>query len=112
MFDIWKILCIFAAEMDKELTQKISDYFATRPVVKAWVFGSYARGEQGPDSDIDIMIVPDRNAHVGLFLLSGMSLDLQDLLGVKVDLVTEKGLMPFARPSVEKDRILMYERGQ
>ncbi len=80
--------------------------------MKAWVFGSYARGEQRPDSDIDIMIVPDRDAHVGLFMLSGMRLDLQDLLGVKVDLVTEKGLLPFARPSVEKDRVLMYERVQ
>lgn len=98
--------------MDKELAQKISDYFATRPVMKAWVFGSYARGEQRPDSDIDIMIVPDRDAHVGLFMLSGMRLDLQDLLGVKVDLVTEKGLLPFARPSVDKDRVLMYERVQ
>lgn len=98
--------------MDKELAQKISDYFATRPVMKAWVFGSYARGEQRPDSDIDIMIVPDRDAHVGLFMLSGMRLDLQDLLGVKVDLVTEKGLLPFARPSAEKDRVLMYERVQ
>lgn len=98
--------------MDKELTQKISNYFSTRPVMKAWVFGSYARGEQRPDSDIDIMIVPDRDAHVGLFMLSGMRLDLQDLLGVKVDLVTEKGLLPFARPSVEKDRVLMYERVQ
>ncbi len=94
------------------MTQKISDYFSTRPVMKAWVFGSYARGEQRPDSDIDIMIVPDRDAHVGLFMLSGMRLDLQDLLGVKVDLVTEKGLLPFARPSVEKDRVLMYERVQ
>lgn len=94
------------------MAQKISDYFATRPVMKAWVFGSYARGEQRPDSDIDIMIVPDRDAHVGLFMLSGMRLDLQDLLGVKVDLVTEKGLLPFARPSVDKDRVLMYERVQ
>ena len=31
--------------MDKRLTDKIVRYFATQPVVKAWVFGSYARGE-------------------------------------------------------------------
>lgn len=96
--------------MDAYLTKQIGDYFATQPVLKAWVFGSYARGEQREDSDIDIMIVPDRNAHVGLFLLSGMRLDLQDILGKKVDLVTEKGLLPFARPSVERDKVLMYER--
>lgn len=92
------------------MTKQIGEYFATQPVLKAWVFGSYARGEQREDSDIDIMIVPDRNAHVGLFLLSGMRLDLQDILGKKVDLVTEKGLLPFARPSVERDKVLMYER--
>lgn len=96
--------------MDALLTKQIGEYFATQPVLKAWVFGSYARGEQREDSDIDIMIVPDRNAHVGLFLLSGMRLDLQDILGKKVDLVTEKGLLPFARPSVERDKVLMYER--
>lgn len=96
--------------MDPYLTKQIRDYFANQPVLKAWVFGSYARGEQREDSDIDIMIVPDRNAHVGLFLLSGMRLDLQDILGKKVDLVTEKGLMPFARPSVERDKVLAYER--
>jgi predicted nucleotidyltransferase len=96
--------------MDAQLVKRISDYFATQPLLKAWVFGSYARGEEREDSDVDIMIVPDRNAHVGLFMLSGMRLDLQDILGIKVDLVTEKGLMPFARPSAEKDRILAYER--
>ena len=96
--------------MDAQLVKRISDYFATQPVLKAWVFGSYARGEEREDSDVDIMIVPDRNAHVGLFMLSGMRLDLQDILGIKVDLVTEKGLMPFARRSVEKDRFLAYER--
>lgn len=96
--------------MDAYLTKQIGEYFATQPVLKAWVFGSYARGEQREDSDIDIMIVPDRNAHVGLFLLSGMRLDLQGILGKKVDLVTEKRLLPFARPSVERDKVLMYER--
>ena len=52
----------------------------------------------------------DQEAHVGLFKLSGMHLDLQDLLQKPVDLVTDKGLMPFARPSVERDRKLIYER--
>ena len=96
--------------MNQEVSSTIRDYFKTQPVEKAWVFGSFSRGEERADSDVDIMIVPDRNAHVGLFMLSGMRLDLQDILGIKVDLVTEKGLMPFARRSVEKDRILAYER--
>lgn len=90
------------------MTKQIADYFKTQPVVKAWLFGSFARGEQTPDSDVDILIVPDDM--VGLFKLSGMHLDLQDILKTRVDLVTDKGLLPFARNSVDNDKILIYER--
>ena len=96
----------------QQLQQTIAEYFSTQPVLKAWLFGSYARGEENEDSDVDIMITPDKDAHVGLFKLSGMRLDLQDLIGKEVDLVTEKGLLPFARESVNNDKILMYERVQ
>ena len=47
---------------------------------------------------------------MGLFILSGMSLNLQTLLKLPVDFVTEKELLPFARHSVENDKILIYER--
>lgn len=96
----------------QQIQQTIAEYFASQPVLKAWLFGSYARGEQREDSDVDIMVSLDRNAHVGLFKLSEMRLDLQDLIGKEVDLVTEKGLLPFARQSVDNDKILMYERAQ
>ena len=97
--------------MSKEtMTKLIADYFKTQPVLKAWLFGSYSRGEQREDSDVDILIQVDRSQPVGLFKLSGMSLELQDLLGLPVDLVTVKGLMDFARPSVDNDKILIYER--
>ena len=90
------------------MTQKIAEYFKTQPVLKAWLFGSFARGEQREDSDVDILIVPDKM--VGLFKLSGMMLDLQEILHVRVDLVTEKGLLQFARETVDRDKILIYER--
>ena len=100
---------IAKALMSKDtMTKLIADYFKTQPVLKAWIFGSYSRGEETSDSDVDILIIPDKG--VGLFKLSGMHLDLQDLLKVRVDLVTEKGLMDFARPSVDNDKILIYER--
>ena len=92
----------------KTMTQVIADYFKTQPVLKAWIFGSYARGEQTENSDIDILIQPEQS--VGLFKLSGMHLDLQDMLHVDVDLVTVKGLLPFARKSADRDKILIYER--
>lgn len=96
----------------QQLPQTIAEYFSSQPVIKAWLFGSYARGEEREDSDVDIMITLDKDAHVGLFKLSGMRLDLQDLIGKEVDLVTEKGLLPFARESVNNDKILVYERAQ
>ncbi len=90
------------------IQETVAEYFKTQPVLKAWLFGSYARGEQREDSDVDILIVPEQG--VGLFKLSGMHLDLQDMLNMPVDLITEKGLLPFARESADRDKILIYER--
>ena len=41
------------------MTRLIADYFKTQPVLKAWLFGSFARGEERPDSDVDILFEPD-----------------------------------------------------
>ena len=92
------------------IQQIIADYFKTQPVLKAWLFGSYSRGEQRKDSDIDILILPDKSQHFSLFTLSGMYEDLKDLLGIEVDLITEGGLMPFARETADRDKILIYVR--
>lgn len=92
------------------IIHKIAEYFRTQPVLKAWIFGSYSRGEQRIDSDIDILILPDKSQHFSLFTLSGMYEDLKDLLGCEVDLITEGGLMLFARESADRDKILIYER--
>ena len=92
------------------MTQQIAEYFKTQPVLKVWLFGSYARGEETENSDIDLLIVPDKSQHFSLFTLSGMYEDLKDLLGCEVDLITDGGLMPFARESADRDKILIYER--
>ena len=92
------------------ISRQIAEYFKTQPVVKAWLFGSFARGEQREDSDVDILILPDKSQHFSLFTLSGMYEDLKELLGCEVDLITDGGLMPFARESADRDKILIYER--
>ena len=92
------------------MTQQIADYFKTQPVLKAWLFGSFARGEETENSDVDILILPDKSQHFSLFTLSGMYEDLKELLGCEVDLITDGGLMPFARKSADHDKILIYER--
>ena len=63
------------------ITDKIADYFKTQPVVRAWLFGSFARGEEREDSDIDLIVRFDReNAKVGLFKYAAIVLDLEKLL--------------------------------
>ena len=46
------------------MTQIIADYFKTQPVVKAWLFGSFARGEERPDSDVDLLVEYDKDARI------------------------------------------------
>jgi len=94
----------------QQMTQHIAEYFKTQPVLKVWLFGSYSRGEQREDSDVDLLILPDKSQHFSIFTLSGMYEDLKEILGCEVDLITEGGLMPFARESAERDKILVYER--
>ena len=92
------------------MTKQIADYFKTQPVLKAWLFGSYSRGEETSNSDIDILVNYDRTKPIGLMKIAGMMVDLEKRLKRPVDIVEEKGLLPFARESVERDRILIYER--
>ena len=94
------------------MQERLADYFKTQPVLKAWLFGSYARGEETPQSDVDILFIPDKSQHFSLFTMGGMYEDLKELLGKEVDLITEGGLMPFARESADRDKILIYERGK
>ncbi|WP_244512823.1 nucleotidyltransferase family protein [Prevotella sp. ne3005] len=92
------------------MIRQIAEYFKTQPVLKVWIFGSFSRGEEREDSDVDLLILPDRSQHFSLFTLSGMYEDLKNLLGRDVDLITDGGLMPFARESADRDKILIYER--
>ena len=98
--------------MSTEIMKKIiADYFKTQPVLKAWLFGSFARGEETPRSDVDIRFEPDRSGKpFTLFTHGGMLMDLQELLGREVDLVEEGALRPYAAETANRDKILIYER--
>lgn len=96
--------------MTQSLLNKLKDFFSTQPVEKAWLFGSYSRGEETEDSDIDILVSFDKNAKISLLRHAAMIVDLEDLLRCPVDLVNEKSLFPEVRKEVELDKILIYER--
>jgi len=95
--------------MKDELKYILSTYFAQQPVKKVWVFGSFSRGEETSDSDIDIMVDLDHQRPIGLKFFA-MVEDLKELLGRDVDLVTEHSLTAPARKTAINDRILIYER--
>ena len=97
--------------MSEAMIQTIRDYFATQPVLKAWLFGSYARGEETPESDVDILVKFDHeHADVGLMKYARIMIDLSERLGKEVDLVEEGTLLPFAEKSANQDKQLIYER--
>ncbi len=67
------------------------------------IFGSVARGEAWPNSDIDVLV--DLEPGRSLFDLGGLLMDLQALLGRNVDIVTEKGLRDRIRADVLKEAV-------
>lgn len=90
--------------------EKLKRYFSSQPVVKAWLFGSFARGEEREDSDVDILVSFDEKARVSLLRHAGMLCDLEDILKRPVDLVNELSLYPEVMETVSHDKILIYER--
>ena len=92
------------------MNKVIADYFKTQPVQRAWLFGSFARGEQRPWSDVDILVEFDKEKPIGLLKFAGIICDLEDLIGHKVDLVEEGTLKSYAVESVNRDKKMIYER--
>ena len=89
---------------------RMQRFFAAQPVNRAYLFGSFSRGEEKPDSDVDIMVDLDKSKPIGLFQYVTMKLELQDLLQREVDLVERNELLPFAQKSANRDKLLIYER--
>ena len=72
------------------------------------LFGSLARGEAGPDSDVDLAVEFNPEAQVGIFHFAQINARLRQLLGVAVDLVGEPARRPKMRMEIERDRILVF----
>lgn len=95
--------------MSTEMQQIIVDYLKTQPIIRAWLFGSFARGEETPLSDVDLLVQYDENG-ISLLKHCAMINDLEALLDRPVDLVQDGMLMPFAAESANHDKKLIYER--
>lgn len=89
--------------------QVIKNYFSGKPVIKAYLFGSYSRDQAESSSDVDILVDLDYSAHIGLGFVQ-MQDDLQQKLNKKIDLISSKGISKHLLPFIENDKVLIYER--
>ncbi len=124
----------FASKTNPELLKQVSDApFAAAtvkpiltldeirkiaiPILKkndvefAGIFGSYARGEAKPESDIDIVIRYKDDNKKSLLDLIGLQNDLATVIGAKIDLGTEGSIHPYIKESVKKDLKILYGQG-
>ena len=90
-----------------EIQNKISPVLKEYGVKRASVFGSVARGEDSPKSDIDIMI--SLGKPMGMFAYMGLIREIETRLERKVDLVTENSINKFVRPYIQSDLKTIYE---
>lgn len=95
--------------IDGDKVKAINDYFSDRPVLKAYLFGSYVRGEADNQSDIDILVDLDYRQKIGLKFIQ-MKIDLEKLLNAKVDLVSSNGLSKYIKPLIDNEKKLIYAR--
>lgn len=91
----------------KEIKEKASPIFRSHAIARAGIFGSFARHEERPESDLDLLV--QFSQPKGFFALGHLERDLSDALHRKVDLVTEKALSPYLRDRVLRDLTIIYE---
>ena len=89
------------------MTKLIADYFKTQPVVKTWLFGSFARGEETPLSDVDLLVQYDEGG-ISLLKHAAMICELEDILNRPVDIAEDGTLRPRLVESVNRDKKLIY----
>jgi predicted nucleotidyltransferase len=92
--------------MSQDINDKIVNYLKRFKPRRIGIFGSYAREEDTPQSDIEILI--DFSEQVTLFDLGGIKYDLTEMLNRPVDIVTEKGINKHIRDNIYKDLKIIF----
>jgi predicted nucleotidyltransferase len=87
----------------------IKQFFSDKPVLKAYLFGSFSRNEADEKSDVDILVDLDYSRHIGLGFVS-MQHQLENLLSRKVDLVSSQAVSGYIAPFIDEDKQLIYEK--
>lgn len=90
--------------------EQIAEFCRRNHIRRLALFGSVLRSDFGPDSDIDVLVEFEPSARVGLVKLSGMEIELSDLLGRRAEMHTVKGLNPYFRDEVLAVAEVQYEQ--
>jgi hypothetical protein len=85
-----------------------SGILRARGVRHAAVFGSVARGDNRPDSDLDSMIAIEPDAHLTVFGYAGLKEYIAGLFDAHVDVVSRDGLKPYVRPAATADALYAF----
>ena len=96
-------------KLSKKDINTIKDYFQDKPVLRAFLFGSFSRKEASEDSDIDILVELDYSKHIGMGFVN-MKFDLEEKLHKKIDLVSSNSISKYILPFINNDKQLIYER--
>jgi predicted nucleotidyltransferase len=91
-----------------ETLRRFESDLRARGVLRAAVFGSVARGDSRPESDIDLMVEIDPDAHLTVFDYAGLKDYIASLFDGPVDVVNRDGLKPYVRPAATADAIYAF----
>jgi len=91
----------------EELYEKIVQILKNQGARKIAIFGSYVRGEEKPESDIDIIV--EFSERKSLLDLVGIEQELSDAVGMRVDLLTEKSISPYLIDRIKKEMEVIYK---
>ena len=89
------------------LYKKVTAILTRHGAKKISIFGSYARGEANPESDIDIMV--EFSVRKSLLDIVGIEQELSEALGIKVDLLTEKSISPYLIDRIRKEMVVIHK---
>ena len=93
----------------KNIKNIVSKLFAGKPISKAYLFGS-ALNSFDEANDIDILLNLEPDSKFSLIDFSRLQIDLSDILGKPVDLLTEDSVSPYIISFIQKEKLLIYEK--
>ena len=96
-------------QLGKSQILKISNYFKTKPVLKAYLFGSYVRNEAEKDSDVNLLVELDYSERIRLQFVQ-MKFYLEKKKKKKVDLVSSNAVSKYIKPIIDSEKTLIYAK--